>query len=391
VFAAVLLLVIDIIPWRAGKYFSGQLDWVVLGKTGLLIAVALVILWVKGNVALSGRSINIVMAPALLLVALYMGWSDVGALLSGSLLSSVQLSVRTLVVGFLVLVLIEVEKPMIVMSTLSRVLAAVAIFIAVTGSPDDTGRLAGNFPPISANELAFLAAVPMVYFVWRTVNVDTSFVRILVVIALGVIIFLTQSRTTTAVAAAVVLFLIIRGTRNGRLHLSITAGVVICLLFTLTFTNAIQKFGSRGGTSSIESAGSRTIAWNAVLNSPQNLMQSLFGHGLGTKMVPVAGQFWREQIFDSSWVSAYVQAGLIGLVLAVALVIYAATQALRNARPANDLWLALLVLVVVRSIFESGLLDTSTSFFVFMVVSLGAATQARLGRFSGGNDFHARV
>jgi len=394
VFAAVLLLVIGIIPWRQGIYFSGQLDWTVLAKTGLLIAALLVVLWAKGNIARSGRSINTVAAPPLLLVALYLGSSAAGALLFGSLLSSVELSVRILVVGFLVLVLIELEEPMIVISMLSRVLTALAIFTAITGTFDyssSPGRLHGNFPPTDPNEIAFLAAVPMVYFVWRTVNVDTSFMRILTVIVLGVIIFLSQSRTTIAVAAAVVFYLIMRGTRKGRIGLSITVGAVIFLLFILTFTNAIQYIGSRGGPGSIETAGSRTIAWDAVLNSPRNPMQSLFGQGLSTKMVPVTGQFWRAQLFDSSWISAFVQAGLIGLVLAVALVIYAATQALRNARPTNDLWLALVVLVVVRSIFESGLLDTSASFFVFMVVSLGAATHAHLGRSSGGNHFHAGV
>ena len=57
-------------------------------------------------------------------------------------------------------------------------------------------------------------------------------------------------------------------------------------------------------------------------------------------------------------------------------------------RPASDLWLALVVFVGVRSV-ESGLLDTATSFIVFMMVSMGAATQARHGSFSGGNHFQA--
>ena len=87
VFAAVLLLVIGIIPWRFGNYFGGQLDWVVLGKIGLLAAALLIVLWAKGHVARSGRSINTVMAPAPLLVALYLGSSAMGALLFGSLMA----------------------------------------------------------------------------------------------------------------------------------------------------------------------------------------------------------------------------------------------------------------------------------------------------------------
>jgi hypothetical protein len=120
-------------------------------------------------------------------------------------------------------------------------------------------------------------------------------------------------------------------------------------------------------------------------------VENLFGQGLAAKFVAVQGHTWSKQLLDSSWISAFIQAGLTGFVLAVALVIYAATRAIRNARPANDLWLALLALVVVRSIFESGLLDTSTSFVVFMMVSMGAASQARQGSFSGGKHLHAGV
>jgi acyl-CoA synthetase (AMP-forming)/AMP-acid ligase II len=394
VVAAMLLLFFLVMPWRQKVFFSGQFDWVVLGKTGVLIAAVLVVLWAKHNVARSGKSTYAVMAPTILLVALYGGWSATGAFLFGSFVSSVELSVRLLVVGFVVLTLIELVGPMMVITMLSRLLAVAAILIAATGdmsSEEFPTRLVGSFPPVYPNDLAFLAAIPIIYFVWRTVNVDMSFVRVLALIPLGVIIALSQSRTTGAVVAIVVLSLIIRGTRHGRLRLSMTTAAVIYLLFSLTFTDAIRHFASRGGTSPVESAGSRVIAWNAVLHMDRSPMQTLSGEGLAGKSVAVTGQYWTTQIMDSSWFSAFLQAGLIGVVLAFALVIYAATQAFRNARPAKDLWVALLVFVVVRSIFESGLIDTNISFVVFMVISMGAATQAHVESFSGRNHFHAGV
>jgi hypothetical protein len=133
------------------------------------------------------------------------------------------------------------------------------------------------------------------------------------------------------------------------------------------------------------------IAWDAALNMAESPTQTLFGQGLDFKVIPVAGQWWRTQVLDSSFVSAYIQAGLIGVVVTAVLVIYTATQALKNASPANHLWLALLVYIVGTSVFETGLIDTSPTFIVFMVVSMGAATRAHLGSFSGGNHFHARV
>ena len=143
-------------------------------------------------------------------------------------------------------------------------------------------------------------------------NVATSYVYILVVIALGVTLLLTQSRTTISLTAAVVLFLTFRGIRNARLRLGITILAVICFLFILNFTDVIQSFGSRGGTSSVESAGSRTIAWNAVLNMSRTTLENLFGQGLSNKFIPVEGQWWSSQMMDSSWFSAFLQAGLIG-------------------------------------------------------------------------------
>jgi acyl-CoA synthetase (AMP-forming)/AMP-acid ligase II len=393
-FVAMSMLVVSVVPWRRANLFAGQLDWVVLGKLGLMMAAVLAVLWAKRSVTRSGRSINTVTAPGLLLVAVYCGSSAAGAFLFGSLLASAELSVRVLVVGFVVLTSIELVGPLTVIRMLARVLAALAIWVAVTGTlsaEDLPNRLSGNFPPLYPNEIAFLAAVPLVYFAWRTVNVDTSFLRLLALMPLGVIIFLTESRTTAALTAALVSTLIICGTRHERFRLIMITGVVICLLFALTFTNAIQHFGSRGGTSEIESFGDRMIAWTSVLDTPRSLMQTLFGQGIATKFVPIEGHYWHKQVLDSSWFSAFVQAGVIGVVIALALVIYAANQALRNTRPAKDLWLALVVLVGVRSIFESGLLDTSTSFIVFMVVAMSATTEARHASFSGRNHLDATV
>jgi long-chain acyl-CoA synthetase len=377
VYATILLLVIGAIPWRWDQFFSGQLDWVVLAKLSLLMVSVVIVLWAKRNLARNGRTINTVSASAPLLVALYLASSSMGAFLFGSFLPSVELAFRVMVIGFVVLVLVELVEPIVLISIMSRVLAATAIFIALTGTysvPVYKGRLVGVFPAAAPNEIAFLAAVPIVYFVWRSVHVDTSYVRILAVMALGAILYLTQSRTTEALIAAIVSVLIIRGTRHGRLRLSMITATIIGLLFTVMFTDLIQSFSSRGGTSRIDTAGSRTIAWDAVLDMPRSSMQTLFGQGVASKLVPVTGQYWAAQVLDSSWFSAFAQAGLIGVFLTVVLVIYAATQALRNVRPTNELWLGLVVLVVVRSIFENGLLDTTTSFIVFMVITMGAAT-----------------
>ena len=120
-------------------------------------------------------------------------------------------------------------------------------------------------------------------------------------------------------------------------------------------------------------------------------MQTLLGKGLSTKTIPVAGQMWQTQVLDSSWVSAFVHAGILGVVIAGVLIVYTATRAARIPRPDKDLWLALLTLVVARSVFESGLVEASVSFVVLMVVSLGCATQAWRSADSGGKQLQTGV
>ena len=169
-YATLLLLVFGAVPWRKKQYFSGQFDWVVLGKTGLLIAALLIALWARDTVVRTGRQKNMVPALPLILAVLYMGSTVLGARLFGNFYATVALSARALVIAFAILVLLEIAKPMIVVDALARVLSAVAVFIALTGSFGPTGRLRGIAPPLSPNEIAFLAAVPLLYFVWRAVN-----------------------------------------------------------------------------------------------------------------------------------------------------------------------------------------------------------------------------
>ena len=390
-YATLLLLVFGAVPWRTKQYFSGQFDWVVLGKTGLLIAALLVALWARDTVIRTGRPKNMVPALPLILAVFYMGTTVLGARLFGNFYATVALSARALVIAFAILVLIEIAQPMIVVDALARVLSAVAVVIALTGSFGPTGRLRGSFPPLSPNEIAFLAAVPLLYFVWRTVNMGSNFLRVTAIFVLGGIIFLTHSRTTTVIALIAVLFLVMRGKRNVALNLSMVAVATIGLLFALSFTQTIQDFTTRGDPDSITTLSSRTIAWDAALHLPESFMQTLLGKGLSTKTIPVAGQMWQTQVLDSSWVSAFVHAGILGVVIAGVLIIYTATRAARIPRPDKDLWLALLTLVVARSVFESGLVEASVSFVVLMVVSLGCATQAWRSADSGGKQLQTGV
>ena len=115
-FAATLLLFFSVVPWRQATFFSGQLDSGCNGKArsddGAVFGCALgqaqrhaqwPVDQYRPGAAPSSR------CPVL-------RSSDAGAFLFGSLLPSVELSVRVLVVGFVVLSLIELVGPMVAMA-----------------------------------------------------------------------------------------------------------------------------------------------------------------------------------------------------------------------------------------------------------------------------------
>ncbi len=105
------------------------------------------------------------------------------------------------------------------------------------------------------------------------------------------------------------------------------------------------------------------------------------GAGLAKKQVPVVGQFWKTQVLDSSWMSALVQAGRSGWCCSV-------FGSRGRSRPRctghgahRMLFVGLLAYLIARSILESGLVDSTTAFMTFFLVSvLAGATPKPLLR-----------
>jgi O-antigen ligase len=122
------------------------------------------------------------------------------------------------------------------------------------------------------------------------------------------------------------------------------------------------------------------IAWDAARSWAESGWQVAFGGGLSVKVIRVRGQWWTEQPLDSSWVSLLVQAGVLGLVAALAWVLWVGVGARRVAAPERALLTGLLVFLVGRSLLESGLFDATPAFLLFTAVSLAAERTTRTGR-----------
>jgi hypothetical protein len=137
-------------------------------------------------------------------------------------------------------------------------------------------------------------------------------------------------------------------------------------------TDLLRSVLERGGSENVTTLSSRTIAWNAAFEMDRPWLQTWFGEGLSVKQIPVPGQYWSTQLLDSSWVSAFVQGGYLGIALVGVWSLALVVACLRAGRTWRPLLTGLLVFVLGRSFLESGLFDASASFITFILVSFAA-------------------
>ncbi|KQU67659.1 hypothetical protein ASC58_14150 [Phycicoccus sp. Root101] len=362
-----LLLVLCVVPWRQKSYFSGSLDPVVLAKGALGVAA----LTIAANAARRSRRGHAIGTRTIVIAASYLVASVVGGWAAGSTVPAAVIAVRVAMLVMSIAFLASAFETDRLIASVVGSLASVAAVSAVTGVGTlRSGRLEGGLPSLASNEIAFACGV-VVLFVMHHAKESVARVWHLAAGVTGfAVMWLTGSRTTTAtfVVAAFVLILQSR-VLSVPAFITCAAAVPVAAWVALS-TPVITELLFRGGSSNVTTLSSRTIAWQAALSFDGATFQKWFGGGLALKYVPVSGQYWQTQLLDSSWISALVQVGFVGLALAALWVCLAFVGAMASPRPWRPLWLALLVFMVPRSALESGLFDASAAFIVFALVSL---------------------
>jgi len=149
------------------------------------------------------------------------------------------------------------------------------------------------------------------------------------------------------------------------------------VLYVLLTTTLLSAYFERSNEGSVATLNSRTIAWSAALDLPQTTVAWWMGGGLALKRIPVQGQYWNNQGLDSSWVSAWVQGGLLCVLLLAVWAVSALVGAGRAPQPYRMLLTAVLTFQIIRSFLESGLIDATPSFLLFMTMSLLAEPGSR--------------
>lgn len=364
---ALLMMLVSCVAWRRGVYYSGGLDVVVAAK-GALGMVALLLAWTAPRTGPPWSQLRAGPVPWL---CLYLGVSSVGALMHGTTLPTAVLAARVVLLTVTIVLLVRAYPWATLLSTLTSAMLLLAGVGAVTGVGSlASGRLYGGIPPLNANEISLLIGVPLVCIVWRCVNHAATVLEIVSVLPLLGVIWLTGTRTGLA---ALVLSFLLLATMAPRIPAWLLSVCVLCLpavLYVMFFTPLVSTYATRGDAASTLTLNSRTVAWQAALDYADSGTTQLVGVGLSVKEIPVSAMYRSTQILDSTWVSAIVQAGWAGTAVLVVMTLLTLARSLTLPNPQRALVFAVLVLLVVRSVLESGLFDASAAFIPFLCFSL---------------------
>lgn len=368
-----LLMIASTVVWRRGDIFSGGLDAVVVGKGALsVLALGLAFLAVPPrDRALRLGTASLWFLGTLLLAGL------LGALAFGTLLPTAVIAVRMVILAGTLFFLLRARPAVEVLEGIVWACAVVVAVATVTGvSTLTSGRLEGGLPPLNPNEMAALGALVVLWIAWRTVCGEVRPLALLLAAFYLGVIWATGSRTALAmlVLAVAVMALHLR-----RPAVGLVAGGLLLVGFgslIAVSTGALTSFAERdgAGASTLES---RFIAWRAAGSWAESLWQGTFGGGLSVKLIPIEGQWWDEQLLDSTWVSALVQAGVLGLLIVAVWVLWVLRSVVLAPRRFRILFLGLVVFLVGRSFLESGLFDATPMFLFVLAVSLLAEGGSR--------------
>ena len=363
-----LLLVVSSVAWRKGAYFSGGADIVVVSKAALtLLAVGIALLMPRKP----GAWAKFRASPVLWLGG-YLTISIIGAIVNSDGFPSLVLAVRLSLMALALLLLIVSHPWEDVISAIATATLLLAAFGALTGlsSLAETGRLYGGIPPLNANEIALLVSFPILVLFWKCIESSASHFEYLALPALFGVVWLTGARTTMAALVVAVMLVVATTSRVPQVVATGLAAAIPVVLYITYFTPLVNDFAGRGGTSGITTLNSRTVAWTAAIRYADTLTERLFGSGLALKEIPVSAAYRTEQILDSTWMSALIQAGYLGIGLLLILVFGTLIKAFQLPVPERSLILASTALVVIVSVLESGMFDTSPAFIIFFAMSI---------------------
>ncbi len=243
------------------------------------------------------------------------------------------------------------------MACLSVILGSVLLGLLVGRShARPGGRLEGAIWPIPPTEVAHYAAVMagLVVVLWLCGQLRGRPSLLIVLLSLAMLV-LTHTRTALVGMVAGILVaglsLIVAKARVRRLFAAAGAVAAIAIM---TLSGFITSWLARGeGTQELYDLTGRTTVWSALVNSPRDRFQVIFGSGLSNSSfdgLPI----------DSNWLASYDEQGLFGVVICAAILGFLLITAYFQPRGVQRaLALFLITYCLIASFTEVGFTDVS--------------------------------
>jgi hypothetical protein len=266
------------------------------------------------------------------------------------------------------------------MAALSVALGTVALGLLIApGHALGSGRLNGVLWDIPATEVAHYAAVTagVAVVLWLG-GMLRGKVTLCIVAVEGVLLVLTHTRTAliALVAGLVVAGLSMVVTTARARKFFAGAGIIVSIGAVLA-AGVVTTWLARGqNTAELTSLTGRTDFWNLVLNLPRTKFQEIFGFGLSNGSV-------NGLPIDSNWLVAYLQQGLIGVVICAAMLLFVLVAAFFQP-PGIERSLALfLVTYCLFASFTQVGFATPTTYLLELTLAASLLVPSTAGRRPG--------
>jgi hypothetical protein len=221
------------------------------------------------------------------------------------------------------------------------------------------GRLEGSLWPYPPTQVAHFAAVlvGIVVLLWLCSLVSGRLALVAVVVGIPVLL-LTHTRTALVAMLAGIfvggMSLFRARARVRRLF----AGIgVVASIGAIMLSGFLTTWLARGeSTQQLTSLSGRTNVWAALLSAPRNEFQVIFGFGLSNLS-------FNGLAIDSNWLAAYLDLGLVGVILTAAMLLFLLVSAyFRPLGPQRAIALFLVTYCLSSSFTETGLSNPSMYF-----------------------------
>jgi hypothetical protein len=228
--------------------------------------------------------------------------------------------------------------------------------LVAPGTAYSQGRLEGALWPYPPTQVAHFAAVAtgMIILLWLCGLASGRLCLVAVVIGVPVLLA-THTRTAlVAMLAGLLVAGLSLFTVKARVRKLFVSASLILSVGAITLSGFITTWLARGENSGqLGDLTGRTTVWAQVISTQRNLFETIFGFGMSNLS-------FNGLSIDSNWLGAYLDFGLIGVILTAALLLFLLIAAyFQPAGPQRAIALFLVVFCLLSSFTETGLSDPS--------------------------------